>query len=125
MAVEALGWPEAEEVVYVVAEVDGKVVADSGIKGKPNTFQRNEGVIGSATREVFRAGGIETEMLRALINQGRTMRLKAVTLTAFANNVRATDVYEMMEVRADLEGSDEVLQTGRICRRSDNGKILE
>jgi GNAT superfamily N-acetyltransferase len=119
LAVEALGRPGAEEVVYVVAEVDGKVVANSGTNGKPNTFQRHEGVIGSATREVFRAIGIGTEMLRALIEQARTMGLRVMNLTAFANNARGTQAYEIVGVRADLEGS-EVLQTGRICWRSDN-----
>jgi hypothetical protein len=54
LAAEALGWPGAEEIVHVIAEVDGKVIANSGTNGKPNTFQRQGGLIGNATRSFQR-----------------------------------------------------------------------
>lgn len=102
LATEALGWPDPEEIVHVIAEVDGKVIANSGTNGKPNTFQRQGGLIGSATGEVFREIRIGTEMPRTLSEQGRTMGLKVMNLNAFANNGRAIDAYARVEVRADL-----------------------
>jgi RimJ/RimL family protein N-acetyltransferase len=95
---------EREEVVYVVAEVDGKVVANSEISRRSNAYQRHIGTIGIAIKDGFRDLGIGTEMMRALIEQARIMGLKVLTLTAFANNARAIHVYEKVRF----------VQTGKI-----------
>jgi len=84
---------EKDEMFYLVAEVDGKVVAVSEIS-KRTGYEKHVGVIGIAIREGFRDIGIGTEVMNTLIGQARSMSLKVLTLSAFATNKRAIHVYE-------------------------------
>ncbi|HVP17288.1 MAG TPA: GNAT family protein [candidate division Zixibacteria bacterium] len=92
----ALGRMERGEKIYVVAEVDGKVIGNSEIGRRLGGYDRHVGSIGIAIKKGFRDIGIGTEMMNALIKQGREMGLKVLTLTAFANNKRAIHVYEKL-----------------------------
>jgi len=84
---------EKDEMFYLIAEVDGKVVAVSEIS-KRSGYEKHVGVIGIAIRNGFRDSGIGTEMMKTLLEQAQKMGLKVLTLTAFATNKRAIHVYE-------------------------------
>ena len=103
----ALSRMERGEKIYVVAEVDGKVIGNSEIGRRLSGYDRHVGSIGIAIKKGFRDIGIGTEMMNALIKQGREMGLKVLTLTAFANNKRAIHVYEKLGFQ----------QTGRIPKK--------
>jgi L-amino acid N-acyltransferase YncA len=84
---------EKDEMFYLVAEVDGKVVAVSEISIRGG-YEKHVGVIGIAIRNGFRDFGIGTEIMKALIEQAQKMGLKVLTLSAFATNKPAIHVYE-------------------------------
>ncbi|MEM2106081.1 MAG: GNAT family protein [Candidatus Bathyarchaeia archaeon] len=84
---------EKGEAFYLVAEVDGKVVASSDIH-KHSGFARHVGVLGIIVKDGFRDVGIGTEMMNALSEKAREMGLKVLTLSVFASNKRAIHVYE-------------------------------
>jgi len=88
----ALSRMERGEEVYIVAEVEEKVVGNSEVGRKLGGYEAHVGNIGIAIKKGFRDVGIGTEMMNALIGQGREMGLKVLTLTAFANNKRAIHV---------------------------------
>jgi len=52
--------------------------------------------LGIAIKNGFRDSGIGTEVMKMMIEQARTLGLKALTLEAFATNKRAIHVYENM-----------------------------
>jgi RimJ/RimL family protein N-acetyltransferase len=80
----------------LVAEVDGKVVANSEISQGAGPYDSHVGGIGIAIRDGFRDVGLGTEMMRTLIEQGKSMGLKVLTLCVFSTNDRATHVYEKL-----------------------------
>ena len=84
---------EKDETFYMVAEVNGKVVAVSEINRRSG-YEKHVGVIGIAIRSGFRDSGIGTEMMKTLVEQAQEMGLKVLTLTAFATNKRAIHVYQ-------------------------------
>jgi len=84
---------EKDEMFYLVAEVDGKVVAVSEIS-KRGGYEKHVGVIGIAIRNGFRDLGIGTEIMKTLVEQTQKMGLKVLTLSAFATNKPAIHVYE-------------------------------
>ncbi|MBX5328685.1 MAG: GNAT family N-acetyltransferase [Candidatus Bathyarchaeota archaeon] len=84
---------EKAKLFYLVAEIDGKVVAVSETN-KRDGYEKHVGVIGIAIKKCFRDVGIGTEMMKTLIEQAEKMELKVLTLSAFAINKRAIHVYE-------------------------------
>ncbi|MCJ7423614.1 GNAT family N-acetyltransferase [Candidatus Bathyarchaeota archaeon] len=104
---KALCRVEKGEEFYMVAEVAGKVVANSELSTRSSGYDKHVGMIGIAIREGFRDVGIGTEMMKTLIEQGRTIGLKVLVLSAFANNNRATQVYRKVGFK----------ETGRIPRK--------
>jgi len=98
---------EKDEVFFLVAEVDGRVVASSEISRRLGGYDAHVGAIGIAIKNGFRNVGIGTELMMALIEQGRVMGLKVLTLCAFEGNASAIHVYEKV-------GFEE---TGRIPRK--------
>ena len=106
---------EKDETFYLVAEVDGKVVAVSEI-GRRSGYEKHVGVIGIAIRNEFRGLGIGTEMMKTLVMQAQEMDLKVLTLTAFASNKRAIRVYEKVGF----------VQTGRVPKKHfKEGKYID
>lgn len=84
---------ERDEELSLVAEVDGKVVANSEIT-KRGGYSRHVGGLGIAIKNGYRDVGIGTEMLKTLISQAKIMDLSVLTLTVFSTNKRAFHVYE-------------------------------
>jgi RimJ/RimL family protein N-acetyltransferase len=98
-----------------VAEVDGKVIANSELSQKSGC-SGHVGEIGIAIRAGYRDIGIGTEMLRTLISQARDIGLKVLKLCVFSSNLRAKHVYEKMGFR----------ETGRIPKEIfKNGKYID
>jgi len=84
---------EKDEVFFLVAEVDGKVVASSSIRPLRG-FDKHVGILGVVLKSGVRDVGIGTEMMKALVEQAYEMGLKVLTLTVFATNKRAIHVYK-------------------------------
>jgi RimJ/RimL family protein N-acetyltransferase len=97
---------EKEEEAYVAAEVDGHVIANSEIR-RGGGHEKHVGGIGIAIKKGFRDIGIGTEIMKALVDQGRAWGLKVLTLNVFATNKRAFHVYEKVGF----------VQTGRIPKK--------
>jgi RimJ/RimL family protein N-acetyltransferase len=98
---------EKDEVFYLAAEVDGKVVANSEINRRQGGHDSHVGAIGIAIREGYRDVGIGMQMMKTLIEHARKTGLKVLTLSAFESNKRAIHVYEKVGF----------VQTGRIPRK--------
>ena len=112
----ALARLEKDETIYVIAEVDGRVVGNSELSRKTTGRDRHVGTIGIAIRDGFREIGIGTEMIKTLIDQAKSRGLKVLTLSTFANNERAHHVYQKLGF-AD---------TGRIPKKFFNeGKYID
>jgi RimJ/RimL family protein N-acetyltransferase len=106
---------EKDELFFLIAEVDGKVVASSEIDRRTG-YEGHVGVIGLAIKSGFRDLGIGTEMMMTLVKQAEKMGLKVLTLTAFASNSRAIHVYEKVGF----------VQTGRIPKKHfKDGKYID
>jgi len=84
---------ERGKTFFLVAEVDGGVIASSDIN-RQTGYQKHVGVVGIVIKRGFRELGIGTAMMRVLIEQAEKMGMKVLTLTAFASNKRAIHVYE-------------------------------
>jgi RimJ/RimL family protein N-acetyltransferase len=98
---------EKDETLYLVAEVNGKVVANSEVSKHVNGYDKHAGMIGIAIHKDYRDVGIGTKMMKALIDYAKKEGLKVLMLTAFANNKRAIRVYE----------KNGFVQTGKIPKR--------
>jgi RimJ/RimL family protein N-acetyltransferase len=90
----ALEQLERDEVFFMVAEINGKVVANSEIRSHKNGYDSHVGVLGIAIREGFREIGIGTEIMNTLIEHARKIGLKVLVLSAFGSNKRAIHVYQ-------------------------------
>jgi len=106
---------ENDKVFCLVAEIDGKVVANSEIT-KRGGYSRHVGEVGIAIRKGYRDIGIGTEMLKALIAQAEEMGLKILTLSVFSTNARAIHVYRKVGFK----------ETGRIPKNIyKDGKYID
>jgi putative acetyltransferase len=84
---------EKEETFFLIAEVDGRVVASSDIDRRKG-YERHVGVVGIGSGKEFRGLGIGIAMMYVVLQQEREMGLRILTLSAFASNRRAIHVYE-------------------------------
>jgi RimJ/RimL family protein N-acetyltransferase len=109
----ALSRMERDEKIYVVAEVDGRAVGNSEIGRRLGGYDEHVGSIGMAIKKGFRDVGIGTEMMKVLIDQGRKMDLKVLTLSAFANNERAIHVYRKMGFKKTGQIPQKFLKQGK------------
>jgi len=113
---EAIARLEKREALYMVAEVDGKVVVTSGITKRRFLCENHVGDLGILIKSGYRDIWIGTEMMKILIDQARVMDLKVLTLTVFATNKRAIHVYEKVGFK----------ETGRIPKGIyRNGKYID
>ena len=103
---------ENDKVLLMVAEVDGKVVANSEI-GRKEGYSSHVGGLGIGIRTGYRDVGIGTEMLRTLIAQAEGMGLKILTLGIFASNDRAMHVYDKVGFKETGRFPKEIYKDGR------------
>ena len=85
---------EKGEALNIVVEVDGKIVASSGITKRRFPCETHVGDLGVLIKSGYRDMGIGTEIMKTLIDQAHLIALKILTLTVFATNKRAIHVYE-------------------------------
>jgi RimJ/RimL family protein N-acetyltransferase len=84
---------ERGQTFFLVAEVEGRVIASSDIN-RQRAYSKHVGVVGIVIKKGFRELGIGTVMMKALVEQAKKMGMKVLTLTAFASNKLAIHVYE-------------------------------
>jgi len=84
---------EKGEETACVAEVDGRIVGNSGLH-RGRGVQSHVGVFGLAIHRDFRDQGLGTAMLETVLEEARDMGLRLVKLMAFATNARALHVYQ-------------------------------
>ena len=116
---------ENDKIFFMVAEVDGKVVANSEI-GKKGGYSSHVGGVGIGIRQDYRDMGIGTEMLKTLTAQAEKMGLKMLTLGVFSSNDRAIHVYNKVgfketgripkEIYKDGKYIDHIIMTKEIRR---------
>lgn len=97
---------EKDEFFFLVAEVEGKVVASSDLHPQKG-YDKHVGVIGIVIKKGVRDVGIGTEIMKTLVEQAKKTGLKVLTLSAFATNKRAIHVYEKIGFA----------QTGRVPKK--------
>jgi len=97
---------EKGEIYCVAAEVDGHLVANSEVV-KGIGCSRHVGLIGIAIKRGFGGIGIGTEMMKTLEEHARKIGLKVLTLSVFANNQHAINLYRKMGF----------VETGRVPKR--------
>lgn len=91
---QALMGVEKGDIISVVAEIGGKVVANSDVRRGQYGDTRHHGHLGIAILREYRSLGIGLQMMRTLVRECRKVGLKTVQLEVFANNTRAIHLYE-------------------------------
>ena len=86
---------EKGEILGVVAEVDGKVVANSEV-GIRKGSQSHVGGLGIAVKKGYRRIGIGKELMKTLIEESRKAGLKVLVLEVFDSNKVAKSLYTKM-----------------------------
>ena len=103
---------ENDKIFFMVAEIDGKVVANSEI-GRKEGYSSHVGGVGIGIQEGYRDIGIGTEMLETLIAQAEEMGLKILTLGVFSSNDRAIHVYNKVGFRETGRIPKEIFKDGK------------
>jgi len=81
---------EKGELIEAVAEVDGKVVANSEVEKRTGVMSH----LGVAVRSGYRGIGIGTEIMKTLIGEARMAGLKVLILDHYETNKGARGLYE-------------------------------
>jgi L-amino acid N-acyltransferase YncA len=83
------------ELIDVVAEVDGKMVANSEVE-KRSGLMSHVGYLGVGIRADYRGIGIGTQIIQMLKEESKKAGLKVLVLDAFATNKTALALYRKM-----------------------------
>ena len=83
------------DVIHVVAEVNGEVVAGAEV-GKQKYRMSHVGMLGIGIKSGFRGIGIGTVIMKTLIEESRKAGLKVLVLDVFDTNNIAKELYEKM-----------------------------
>lgn len=86
---------EKGEMIGIVAEVDGKVVANSEVM-KRGGLMNHLGGVGIGIEEEHRGIGIGKELMKSLIEESRKAGLKVLVLDVFDSNKVAKSFYAKM-----------------------------
>jgi RimJ/RimL family protein N-acetyltransferase len=106
---------EKGQTFFLVAEVDGKVVASSDLHMGRGSEKR-AAVVGIAVKSGFRDLGIGTRVMQAMMKEAQRIGLKVLVLSVFATNKRAIRVYEKVGF----------VQTGRVPKKHfKEGKYID
>jgi ribosomal protein S18 acetylase RimI-like enzyme len=85
---------ENGSLISVVAEVDGKLIANSEVLGGKTSDETDHGKLGISVSKEYRNQGVGLQMMSILLDESRKAGLKTVELEVFATNSRAIHVYE-------------------------------
>lgn len=80
----------------MLAEVEGKAVANSEVMRSKSTDEYLHGKLGIAISNKFRNRGIGREMIKTLLEESRKAGLKTLELEVFADNSNAIHLYESL-----------------------------
>jgi len=83
------------EIIDIIAEVDGKMVANSEVE-KRSGLMSHVGCLGIGIKADYRGIGIGTQVMQALEEESRKAGLKVLVLDAFATNKTAQALYRKM-----------------------------
>lgn len=83
------------EIIDVVAEVDGKMVANSEVEKRSGPMS-HVGYLGIGTKSDYRGIGIGTQIIHVLKEESKKAGLKMLVLDAFATNKTALALYRKM-----------------------------
>jgi len=86
------------ELTDAVAEVDGKVIANSEVE-KRGGLMSHVGYLGIGIRSAYRGIGIGTEIMKTLIDESKKAGLKILVIDHFETNKTARRLYEKMGFR--------------------------
>jgi ribosomal protein S18 acetylase RimI-like enzyme len=86
---------EREEVVCIVAEAEGRLVANSEVTKKPGRMS-HVGILSISVSRGYRDLGLGHYMMEALIQESRNIGLELQVLDVFATNERAIHLYEKL-----------------------------
>lgn len=81
--------------VAIVAEVDGKVVANSDVEKRSGPMS-HVGYLGIAVKSGYRRIGLGAEIMKTLIDESKKMELKILVLDVFNSNRAAKSLYKKM-----------------------------
>ena len=84
--------------VHLAVEVGGKYVGNAELRKLPHR-KAHVGELRISLRKEFREEGIGTELMQTLIELGKAMRLRLLTLYVFENNHRALHLYQKLGFR--------------------------
>ncbi|MHA2300754.1 MAG: N-acetyltransferase family protein [Candidatus Thorarchaeota archaeon] len=115
---------EKDQVIQIVAEVHGHVIANSDVTIKTGQ-RRHVGDIGIIIKQGYRDIGIGTEMLQQLITQAQKRSLKILTMGVFSTNKRAKHVYEKLGFRECGRIPSEIYKNGQYIDHILMVKILD
>src|SRR3989344_73731 len=82
--------------VIIVVEINNVYAGSGDLRREKVRRKKHGGNIGISLLAKYREEGIGTLLLKALIDEARTMGLRLLTLTCFENNDRALHVYEKL-----------------------------
>lgn len=83
---------------HVVVEVNGQYAGNGEVR-RQTYRKRHEGQLGISLAKAVREEGIGTELMSALIDEGRKLSLRLLTLSVFENNPRAIHLYKKFGFR--------------------------
>jgi L-amino acid N-acyltransferase YncA len=86
---------EKGEVIGIVAEVDGKAVANSEV-GRRSGSMSHVGDLGIAVRKDYRRIGIGKKLMKTLIEESKKVGIKVLVLEVFGSNSAAKTLYTKM-----------------------------
>ncbi len=86
---------EKGELIDVVAEVDGRMVANSEVE-KRSGFMKHVGGLGIGIKSGYRGIGIGTKLMQTLIKESKKAGLKILELDVFDVNEPAQALYKKM-----------------------------
>ena len=85
---------EKDEAVNIVAEVDGKIVANGGVaRGKYKDTNRH-GSLGLTVSQEYRGHGIGSRIIQTLVAESRRLGLKSIDVEFLATNKSAERAYK-------------------------------
>jgi len=100
------------ELIDAVAEVEGKVIANSEVE-KRSDLMSHVGYLGIGIKSGYRGIGIGTRIMKTLIDESRKAGLKILVLEHFGTNETARRLYEKMGFREAGKIPKGVYKNGR------------
>ena len=103
---------ENDQIFTVVAEVNGKVIANSEL-GRKRGYSEHVGEIAIGISKGYRNIGIGTEILKILITHAKEIGLKVLKLGVFSTNKRAYHVYQKVGFKETGRVPKEIFKEGK------------